>query len=147
MTSRINIGPDGGPFIAINENSGDIELEDNSGTVVAKWDESASEWNLQNNPLANVASLETSTVIDSDTATTYDVGDDLVGGVQNPLTQTLDAAGNDVTNVGALGTTTLNGGGPVSEGDGIERQIYVIANGASDPAGADPEDIIFEEEI
>lgn len=41
---------------------------------------------------------------------------------------------------------SLNGGGPVSDGDGTERQIYVIANGASDPAGADPEDIIFEEE-
>ena len=33
----------------------------------------------------------------------------------------------------------------VSDGDGTERQIWVIANGASDPAGADPEDIIFEE--
>jgi hypothetical protein len=34
----------------------------------------------------------------------------------------------------------------VSDGDGTERQIWVIANGASDPAGADPEDIIFEEQ-
>lgn len=34
----------------------------------------------------------------------------------------------------------------VSDGDGTTRQIWVIANGASDPAGADPEDIIFEEE-
>lgn len=34
----------------------------------------------------------------------------------------------------------------VSDGDGTERQVWVIANGASDPAGADPEDIIFEEE-
>jgi len=40
----------------------------------------------------------------------------------------------------------LNGGGPLSDGDGTERQVWVIANGASDPAGADPEDIIFEEE-
>lgn len=40
----------------------------------------------------------------------------------------------------------LNGGGPISDGDGTERQIWVIANGASDPTGADPEDIIFERE-
>jgi hypothetical protein len=40
----------------------------------------------------------------------------------------------------------LNGGGPISDGDGTERQIWVIANGASDPAGADPEDLIAEEE-
>jgi hypothetical protein len=40
----------------------------------------------------------------------------------------------------------LNGGGPLADGDGTERQIYVIANGASDPSDADPEDIIFEEQ-
>jgi len=34
----------------------------------------------------------------------------------------------------------------VSDGDGTTREIWVIANGASDPAGADPEDLIFEEE-
>lgn len=35
---------------------------------------------------------------------------------------------------------------PVTDGDSIERQIWVIAAGAADPAGADPEDIIFEEQ-
>lgn len=34
----------------------------------------------------------------------------------------------------------------VTDGDGTKRDIWVIANGASDPSGADPEDIIFEEE-
>lgn len=34
----------------------------------------------------------------------------------------------------------------VSDGDGTDREIWVIANGASDPAGAGPDDIIFEEE-
>jgi hypothetical protein len=34
----------------------------------------------------------------------------------------------------------------VTDGDGTKREIWVIANGASDPAGADPEDIIFEEQ-
>ena len=34
----------------------------------------------------------------------------------------------------------------VTDGDGTKREIWVIASGASDPAGADPEDIIYEEE-
>lgn len=34
----------------------------------------------------------------------------------------------------------------LNDGDGVERTVWVIAAGASDPAGADPEDIIFEEE-
>jgi len=46
----------------------------------------------------------------------------------------------------SVSTDSLNNGGPISDGDGTERQIWVIANGASDPSGADPEDIIFEEE-
>lgn len=40
----------------------------------------------------------------------------------------------------------LNGGGVVTDGDGTERNIWVIANGASDPAGATAEDIIFEKQ-
>jgi len=40
----------------------------------------------------------------------------------------------------------INGGAPVTEGDGVDRQLWVIANGAADPAGADPEDLIFEAE-
>lgn len=34
----------------------------------------------------------------------------------------------------------------VSDGDGTTREIWVIASGASDPAGAGADDIIFEEE-
>lgn len=34
----------------------------------------------------------------------------------------------------------------VNDGDDIKRQVFVIANGASDPAGANAEDLIFEEE-
>jgi hypothetical protein len=52
----------------------------------------------------------------------------------------------DGVNSKTVNTGSLNGGGPISDGDGTERQIWVIPNGASDPAGADPEDIIFEEE-
>lgn len=41
---------------------------------------------------------------------------------------------------------SVNGGGPISDGDGIERQIWVIESGASDPVDADAEDIILEKE-
>jgi hypothetical protein len=58
MPSRINMGPDGGPYIAINENSGDIELEDNSGNVVAKWDETNTQWDFSSNDIQNVGSLD-----------------------------------------------------------------------------------------
>ena len=52
----------------------------------------------------------------------------------------------DVADANTVNAGEINNGGPLSDGDGTERQIWVIANGASDPAGADPEDIIFEEE-
>jgi len=77
MVSRINIGPDGGPYIAINENSGDIELEDNSGNVVAKWDETNTQWDFISNDIQNVGSLD----------------------VQNGATFN----GSDLTGVGSLG--------------------------------------------
>jgi len=38
----------------------------------------------------------------------------------------------------------INGGGPIVDGDGTERELYLIANGASDPADAGPDDLIFE---
>lgn len=62
MPSRINMGPDGGPYIAINENNGNIELEDNTGTTVAIWDDANSQWDFQNNPISNVDSLTSNSV-------------------------------------------------------------------------------------
>ena len=40
----------------------------------------------------------------------------------------------------------INSGGPIVDGDGIERNLFVIAEGADDPDGAGDEDFIFEEE-
>lgn len=40
----------------------------------------------------------------------------------------------------------INGGGPIVDGDGIAREQYLIANGAGDPADADADDLIYEEE-
>jgi len=63
------MGPDGGPYIAINENSGNIELEDNTGTTVAIWDDANSQWDFQNNPISNVDSLTSNSVNTDDTQT------------------------------------------------------------------------------
>lgn len=34
----------------------------------------------------------------------------------------------------------------LTDGDGTDRNVWVISNGASDPADASPEDIIFEKQ-
>ena len=70
MPSRINMGPDGGPYIAINENNGNIELEDNTGTTVAIWDDANSQWDFQNNPISNVDSLTSNSVNTGDATIT-----------------------------------------------------------------------------
>jgi len=57
MASELFLGPDGGPYVSVNENSGDIELKDNSGNVVAFWDESNTQWDLNSNDIQNVGSL------------------------------------------------------------------------------------------
>jgi methionine-rich copper-binding protein CopC len=58
MASEVFLGPDGGPYVSVNENSGDLELKDNTGTVIANWDSGNSEWNFQNNPLSNIPDVE-----------------------------------------------------------------------------------------
>ena len=62
MPSRINIGPEDGPYVAINESSGNLQLEDNSGNVVAEWDETNAQWDFANNTLANVDALDSNSV-------------------------------------------------------------------------------------
>lgn len=96
-------------------------------------------------------------------ASAQSTDDESAGNVGTPdrsqdvwLDQLFDANDNEILNVdpgepvNAQGRnwvfSEINGGGPVSDGDGTERQFWVIANGASDPTGADPEDIILEEE-
>ena len=60
MVSRIDIGPDGGPYVAINENSNDLELQDINGNVVAVWDETAGQWDLNNKSLTNINAIDAS---------------------------------------------------------------------------------------
>ena len=62
MPSRINIGPENGPFVAINESSGNLQLEDNSGNVVAEWDETNAQWDFANNTVNNVDALDSNSV-------------------------------------------------------------------------------------
>jgi hypothetical protein len=79
MASEIFLGPDGGPYVSVNENSGDIELKDNSGNVVAFWDESNTQWDFQSNDLTNVGAVDTADIIDgggvSHTAELADLAD------------------------------------------------------------------------
>lgn len=60
--------------------------------------------------------------------------------------QEAESITTDLLESGSITADLLNNGGPLSDGDGVERQHWVIPQGASDPAGAEPEDIIFEEE-
>lgn len=110
----------------------------------------------------------------SDNGITQD-GEDLYLGLggSNSMTGDLNMGTYSITNTGSISTSEIIDGAGVShtgeladegsiqppenhdnsahsvtfisDGDGTERQIWVIANGASDPSGADPEDIIFEE--
>ena len=74
MASRINIGPENGPYIAINENNGDIELQDNTGGVVAKWDDGQSQWDFVENNISGVGAF------DSESVNTEQITGDVVGG-------------------------------------------------------------------
>ena len=69
MPSRINIGPEDGPYVAINESSGNLQLEDNSGNVVAEWDETNARWDFANNTLNNVDALNSNSVNTEDADT------------------------------------------------------------------------------
>ena len=62
MPSRINIGPENGPYVGINEENGNLQLEDNSGNVVAEWDETNAQWDFANNTLDNVDALNSNSV-------------------------------------------------------------------------------------
>lgn len=71
-------------------------------------------------------------------------------GADEAQAQAVGSVGTDTDRVDVFAydldvANSLNGGGPLSDGDGTERQLWVIANGAGDPSGADPEDIILEE--
>jgi hypothetical protein len=117
MVSRINIGPDGGPYIAINENSGDIELEDNAGNVVAEWDDTNARWDFQNNQLVNSNTPEVEIGPDggpfvsvNENAGDIELKDNsgtVVAKWDESATQ-WDFVSNDLTNVGVLEAGQLN---------------------------------------
>ena len=86
MPSRINIGPEDGPYVAINEENGNLQLEDNSGNVVAEWDETNAQWDFANNTLNNVDALNSNSVNTEQASIGEDVddGDDL--SIHHPAT-------------------------------------------------------------
>lgn len=60
-----------------------------------------------------------------------------------------EAATDDLTvpgtaTVDALVANSVNSGGPLADGDGVERKLWEIAEGDADPAGAAAEDWILE---
>ncbi|HMA78218.1 MAG TPA: hypothetical protein VKP88_03680, partial [Candidatus Paceibacterota bacterium] len=86
MVSRIDIGPDGGPYVAINENSNDLELQDINGNVIAVWDETEGQWDLNNNSLTNINAIDASSATLSETRTESSV---TVTGEQDPTNTVL----------------------------------------------------------
>ena len=62
MPSRINIGPENGPYVAINEENGNLQLEDNSGNVVAEWDDGQSQWDFVENDISGVGAFDSESV-------------------------------------------------------------------------------------
>ena len=91
MPSRINIGPENGPYVAINESSGNLQLEDNTGNVVAEWDETNAQWDFANNTLNNVDALYSNSVNTEEVNT--DQWADLGDGVDS-LNNVLESVGN-----------------------------------------------------
>lgn len=130
MPSRINMGPDGGPYIAINENNGDIELEDNTGTTVAVWDDTNSQWDFQNNPISNVDTL-TSNSVNTDDATvdtrTINKVDSYTQSSTTDSTVRVDFSGLSDNNY------YVNFVSPVYTQNGTPKEIVVYING--DDAG------------
>ena len=103
MPSRIDIGPEGGPFVAINENSNDLELQDINGNVIAKWDETAGQWDLNNNSLTGINSIDASSAnvesLSTEVATIGDVN-------QFTEVDTIDVESGDTGTLTAdIGTT------------------------------------------
>lgn len=100
MVSRIDIGPQGGPFVEIDEDNGDLVIRTPNDKI-----------DIDVSDLRNANVLEASTIEDKDSGTSYDVGDDLGGDVQNPLQQDLDGGGQTIVNLATLlagNTTTAN---------------------------------------
>jgi hypothetical protein len=78
---EINLGP-----LTIDEQTNDFVIEDQSGTAIMRWDESASTWTLEDNPIEGITSLSTdsASVADNDNLTERVSGesDRILGGTQ-----------------------------------------------------------------
>ena len=107
MVSRIDIGPDGGPYVAINENSNDLELQDINGNVIAKWDETAGQWDLNNNSLTGINAIDAS----SANVGSVDVGELDIGGVK--YREHLQTVSSDAVS----SSVTINFDSAISEGE------------------------------
>ena len=120
MVSRIDIGPDGGPYVAINENNNDLELQDINGNVIAKWDETAGQWDLNNNSLTGINAIDASSVEAND----LDI-DSLTDGATKTL---IDASDTDATNA-------YGGNARLQRTQGVSASAVKIFDLTTDAAG------------
>jgi len=130
MPSRIDIGPEGGPFVAINENSNDLELQDINGNVIAVWDETAGEWDLNNNSLTNINAIDADAVAADDLTITSSLSAVELGVSDDPtaMTQWLQHLNNNggVQNKRAV-TQIIADGSPQNITDTIGTTFTVVA--------------------
>ena len=120
MPSRINIGPENGPYVGINEENGNLQLEGNSGNVVAEWDETNAQWDFANNTLNNVDALNSNSVNTEDLDSVLHArnfpGDD--GGEQ--IQNALDNAESQYGRVGVIVHSDGPDGGDWNVSDAID---------------------------
>lgn len=86
---------------------------------------------------------------DTDTQRTNEEIEDVVGALVaggSNITATYDDANNTLTIALASHGNEAHSAAFIPDGDGVARTVWVIANGAADPAGAGADDIIFEEQ-
>ena len=145
MASRINIGPENGPYVAINESSGNLQLEDNSGNVVAEWDETNAQWDFANNTLNNVDALNSNSVNTEDAVIKKPIHDIRAYGASESSTENDNAINDAIDAAEATGGSVLIPGG-VWEILGVptvrEGGISIIGSGT---VKVDPQDTEFNQ--
>jgi len=123
MVSRIRIGPEGGPFVEIDEDNGTLKLESPSGDI-----------DLQSNKLINALSGNLD-LTNSELQNAVLLGATLGGA--------LNADGQDINNVGSLGANQVGtAGSPVDvesqdidNADTVTTQDLVVNGTATGPFG------------
>ena len=127
MPSRINIGPENGPYVGINEENGNLQLEDNSGNVVAEWDETNAQWDFANNTLNNVDSLNSNSVNTENSNSVRFVDDSMSVGQINDIISNASAAS---TNGARISVVFKSGQYGLTDRIQVSDNVELISKGA-----------------